>query len=41
MLYVDEGWEGGTSGDNDMSIISISISTVEVALETLLGWLNE
>jgi len=24
-----------------MSVISISISTIEVVLETLLGWLNE
>ena len=38
---MDEAWEEGAGGDDDMSVISASISTIEIASETLLGWLNE
>ena len=38
---MDEAWEEGAGGDDDMSIISVLISTIEVTSETLSGWLNE
>ena len=41
MLCADEAWEGGAGGDDDMTIISASKSTVEVASGALVGWLDE
>jgi hypothetical protein len=38
---VDKAWEEGAGGDDDMSVISASISTIEIASETLSGWLDE
>ena len=37
---MDEAWEEGAGGD-DISVISVLISIIEITSETLLGWLNE
>ena len=37
---MDEAWEEGMGGDDDRSIISVSISIIEVVSETLLDWLD-
>ena len=41
LFYIDEAWEKGAGGDNDMSVISVLISIIEIVSETFLGWLNE
>ena len=37
MLYMDEAREEGTGGNDDRSIISVSLSIIEITLETLLN----
>jgi len=38
---VDEAWEEGAGGDDDMLVISVLILIIKIASETLLGWLNK
>ena len=37
---MDEAREEGIGGNDDRSIMFVSLSIIEVALETLLDWLN-
>ena len=37
---MDKAWEEGIGGDDDRSIISVSISIIEITLEIFSDWLD-